>query len=480
MFNKVLHQAMHGKDRVALVCGRQRLSHAELAAAVASWAGALQAEGLRPGDRLGVSLRERPEHVVALLAAATAGLTILPLDWRAPPAERARLATAFGASAVLTEPGGAPPPGCRVIPVDAGWCDRAARAPALPVAVADPAQPLLFNMTSGTSGEPKAAVVTQGDFEARLARQAEVHGQLDGHRYLSAAPLCFSGGLMYCLYHLVTGNTVLLYPPLFSAGELVQLVRDNGISYVFLVPTALRWLLRLEAGDEPLLPDVRVLLTSAAPITAAEKLAVRERVCPNFFESYATSAAGTIAALRPADLPAHADSVGRPLRSIEMQIVDDDGGVVGAGVSGRVRCRGAGVSGELLASGGVTALAERLDGGWYYTGDLGRLGEDGFLRLVGRADGMIIRGGVNVRPGLIEQALREHPAVADVAVVGRPSADLGEEVVAFVQPGRTVSAADLLAHCRGRLPGHMVPARIEFLTEFPRSAAGKIRRSELP
>ncbi len=477
IFDKVWRQATDGGNRVALVCGERRLSYAELAGTAAAWAGALQAEGLRPGERVGVSLRERSEHVIALLAAARAGLTIMPLDWRAPPAERARLAVAFGASAVLSEPGAGPLPGCRFISVDPGWCDRASGATPPPGAVANAAQPLLLNISSGTTGEPKAAVVTHGDFAARLARQAEIHGVLEGHRYLSAAPLCFSGGLMFCLYHLASGNHVLLSPPLFSAGELAQLVRGSGISYVFLVPTALRWLLRLATSGGPLLPAVRVLLTSAAPITAAEKLAVRERVCPNFFESYATSAAGTIAVLRPADLPGHADSVGRPLQSLELQIVDETGATVGAGSSGRIRCRGAGVSGELL---GADGAAERLEGGWYYTGDRGWLSPEGFLHLAGRADGLIIRGGVNVAPEAVEQVLREHAAVADVVVVGRPSADLGEEVVAFVQASASVAAAELLAHCRGRLPGHMVPARIEFVAAFPRSAAGKIRRGELP
>ncbi|MCK6370863.1 MAG: fatty acid--CoA ligase family protein, partial [Gammaproteobacteria bacterium] len=387
---------------------------------------------------------------------------------------------AFDVRAVLGEPGGGILPGPDCLIVDQRWCAAAAAAAPGRVEISS-LQPLLLNVSSGTTGEPRAAVVTHADFDARLARQAEIHGDLEGHRYLSVAPLCFGGGLMFLLYHLASGNSVVLYPPLYAPAELLGLLREQAITHTFLVPTALRWLLQAaRSGGAPLLPDLAVLLTSAAPMAAAEKRAVRERVCPNFFEYYATSAVGTVAVLRPHEVEEHATSVGRPLPSLECGVVDENGQDVDAGETGRLRCRGAGVSGEFIGAPGNSGQAERIAGGWCYTGDIGWLDREGFLHLAGRADEMIIRGGVNVQPESVEKVLREHPAITEVAVVGRAAPELGQHIVAYVQAQGALTAAELLAHCRARLPGHMVPERIEFLDEFPRSAAGKIRRRELP
>jgi acyl-CoA synthetase (AMP-forming)/AMP-acid ligase II len=285
---------------------------------------------------------------------------------------------------------------------------------------------------------------------------------------------------MFCLYHLASGNLVVLYPPMFSAAELVEVINRNDISYVFLVPTVLRWLLAQPSSPGPLLPGVRALLTSAAPIAAAEKLAVRERICPDFYEYYATSAAGTLAVLRPQDMEHHADSVGRPLACIDVGIADDAGLEAPPGTAGRVRCRGPGVSRNLLVSGGSGEESERFEDGWCYTGDLGWQDGEGYLHISGRADEVIIRGGVNIQPEDIERVLCRHPAVAEAAVVGRTSPELGQDVVAFVQAKGPLTIPELMAHCRSSLPGHMIPARIELVDSLPRNAAGKVRRRELP
>lgn len=491
LFRLLADQAAAQPGQLALLDGERRWSFGELNAEVACFAGALREAGLAPGERVGVCLRDNAEHLIARFAAARAGIAVVPMDWRLPLAERSTVARSFRLAAVLTEPHAHIAEtlidGARCIPVDAAWQARVANSRELPF-VDDPDLPLVLNLSSGTTGAPKAAVVTHANYTARIRNNVAACGSLKGLRYLSVSPLYFSGGSHFCVTTLLQGGTVLLYPPLFTAEEYVDAVREYEATMAFLVPTVLRWLLALPGKAAPLLPSLQLLIAAAAPLTAEERRLIVQRVSPNLYDMYGSAGGGVISILRPADIARHADTVGRAVGDVELQVVTDANQPALPGTVGLVRLRGSGVATAWFASSGVevgtvATRAERVEDGWLYTGDLGTLDVDGYLTLQGRADDLILRGGANVYPDVIEAALRRCAGVADAAVVGRPVMNGDPEVVAFVVAAEgaypPLTEQTLLTHCRSVLPAWMHPAEFRLVHDLPRTTSGKVRRRDL-
>jgi acyl-CoA synthetase (AMP-forming)/AMP-acid ligase II len=467
-------------DHPALIEDELTISYRELAELASRWSAALQAEGLQPGDRVGICLRDSTDFAIAMLATAHAQMTFVPIDWRAPPPEVTRLAEDFSTAVVLREPGTADLGETRTLVVDEQWRQGVAsqNGATLPAAIQD--TPLLLNLTSGTTGRAKGAIVTHEGFLHRTGRSIEGLGDYRGTRYLSVLPLCFAGGSSLILYHLGLGNTIILYPPLLSAEELVQAVRDFKISFLFLVPTMVRQLLDLDFPKQPLFPELEFLMIGAAPMSATEKLAIAEKICPRTWEFYSTSATARISSLSAAEFRTHSGSVGKPSPTLDIQIVDANDQLLPAGELGRLRCRGPGVSTGYFGNPDQSTFSEKIIDGWYYTGDMAYLSQDGFLYVEGRVDDMIIRGGENIQPGIIESTLLEHPQIEEAAVIGRASRLLGQEPVAYVVTTGQLSKAEILTYCRDELKPNQVPADVRLLPNLPKTAAGKVQKRKLP
>jgi len=459
----ILQQAAGQPERAAIIEDERCLSYRQLALHLSQWSAGLTGLDLKRGDRLG---------------AAHAGITIVPIDWRAPTAEKHQLATAFDLHCLMTEPAAESHESIPTVAADDVWRDSLTAQPTDLTPVDAAQTPLILKLSSGTTGTPKGAIASHADMAARLSRNLLVYGPMRDYRYLSVLPLCFSGGNNYVLFHLMSGSTVILYPTMFSADELVAAVRDFSADFLFAVPTVLRWLLEISDG-EMLLPSLRVLTTGTAQLSNEEKARVLQQVTPRLYEVYSTSAAGQISYLTPADMLEHADSVGRPNSQLEVQIVDTAGEALGPDEIGRIRCRGPGVSALYYGNPDQSSFSERMADGWCYTGDLGRLDKAGYLHVEGRVDDLIIRGGINIQPAVVEAALMAYPGVREAAVKARASQALGQEVVAFVVARTDIQPTELLAHCRNRLAPHELPAEIRLLESLPRTRSGKIQKSKL-
>lgn len=466
----------HARTRpgaLAFVDADRQLTYGELDRLIRRGAAHLRSLGLVAGDPVAICLRDNADHVITFLSAARLGAVSVPIDWRAPPAERARVAQGFGAKLALTEVGrvaGIPSRG-----VDATWHAEVERQSADQEFPADADAPLMIGLTSGTTGAVKGMLVTHRQMHARTQLLDDLLGDRR-HRYLSASPLAFSAGRNYCLTHLIRGNTVIFHPPLFTAEEYVDAINRHQATVSFVVPTVMRWLLDLPRSSGCLLPNIEVLICGGAPLRVEEKRAMLTHVSPNSYEFFGTIATGPISFLRPTEMGEHVESDGRPLAGWDITVVDEDDRPLGPGVTGLLRARG-----PALASGmvGVSTGSEGFRDGWYYTGDLAALGADGFLYLRGRATDMILRGGSNVHPDEIEAVLVEHPSVAEAAVVGRPSRELGEEVVAFAVVRDGVDAEALTDHCRRRLTAFKVPCEIILVPDLPHTSFGKVDRKRL-
>ncbi|MEC9376087.1 MAG: class I adenylate-forming enzyme family protein [Pseudomonadota bacterium] len=464
--------------RAALISGDITLDFNQLWSLAEQWSSALLKFNLKEGSRIGICLQDNWEFALAILATNRANMTVISLDWRASNSETERLSEQFKLDAILKLPSAQPIKNKLNITIDESWHEKVSNEKEQ-LGPINSQIPIFIKQSSGTTGAPKGAYVLHEDFIARIERNLISFNSLKGQRYLSCLPLCFSGGFNYLLLNLTLGNTVILYPTLFSASEIINALRKYSITFTFLAPTVLRWLLQQPHEDKPLLSDMKILMTGFSPISGDEKKAFQKYISPNLYEVYATSAGGLICCLKPKDLKDYADSVGKANPAVEVQIVNDQNIEVSPGVTGRLRCRGLGVSQSYWEHGQPNTGSEGLDDGWYFSGDLAEQNLEGYYYLKGRSDNIIIRGGININPAVVETAIRSHKDVNEVAVFGRADAQLGEQVVAAVVGKNSLQKEDLFAHCRNTLAPHMVPEEIILKPSLPKTSSGKIKIMDL-
>ena len=473
----IFHNARRRPLHPAIVDGERAMTYAELAALVAKTAGHLEGIGARPGDIIGVALGDDADHIVALLAIAWLGAVILPMDVRWTAEEKRRLANHFGARFVLVPAGEEPVSGIETVALDAAWRQGVTAHHGRGGCVRSREQPLLLSLSSGTTGMPKGPMVTHGHTLSRFNLYAISLTFNEADRFMAATPLYFAGARYMTLAHLFMGATVVLHPAPYAPADLARAVDAKRITSLFLVPTLLRRLVEMPKTSVPLLPQLRLLISSGSSLYPDERRTIMRELSPRFFNFYSSSEGGGISLLRPEHPDAVSLSVGQVVFGAEVQIIDEQHRPVPAGTVGAIRYRGGSVADGYYRSPQESATAFR--DGWYYPGDLGRFDADGFLYLAGRAKDMIIRGGVNIYPAEIEETLAAHPAVAEAAVVGWPARERGEEVAAFVVCRAAVSEDDLLAHCRGSLAPYKIPKGIFFLDELPKSGLGKVLKPAL-
>jgi acyl-CoA synthetase (AMP-forming)/AMP-acid ligase II len=461
----------------AIVDGKRVITYSELWRLVSQCAGHLHELGVRPRDRLGLVLQDHADHLVLMFAAASLGAATLSLNWRSKIDEKQKVADAFGLKLVVGERNVRTPAGIRTVNLDEAWHrDMALAAPHEPIAVAH-SFPFRVLLTSGTTGMPKGVELTHFGLFAWCDVVRLGLGLTSRHRHLSPLPLAFTGILCYTLPHLLLGNTVELFPPLFTPEEFIDAVRKRAITGSVIAPPTLRRLLALAPIDEPLFSELKYLVSLGAPLTPEERRAAKKRLTPGFIDNYGASGAGCITFLLPGDNEAMAESVGKcaPLR--EIQVVGKNDQPLPPGEVGVLRVRGPGVA-TSFCNETAEAASESFRDGWYYPGEIARLDAEGFVTIVGRTSDLILRGGINIYPAEIEQTLRRHPGVREVAVLGAPSVEYGEDVVAFVQTS-DASARDLLELCTRSLAPFKIPKFVLMSEELPRSPAGKLVKSEL-
>jgi acyl-coenzyme A synthetase/AMP-(fatty) acid ligase len=470
----ILHFGKTRPNAPALIEGERTISYHELAMLVARTAGHLAALGLQRGDRVGLCLKDTAAHVVALLAAARLGAVAVPLDWRARPAENARFVHGLGLKRVLAEPDARLTADCPAALLDAAWHRAVALSEPGAEAPIDWHDPFVISASSGSTGAPKFTLMTHLQYHFAMAGMFEVMGLAGRHRFLSTLPLYYSGGRNSCLAHLLRGDCVILYPSLFRPGEYLDVAHRERATVGVVVPSVVRQLLAT-GGDTPLLPGMTALFCTGAPLHPEEKRQALRKLTPNFHERYGTAETLVIAVLRPGDFADRAESVGQPHSLAEIEVVDDDDRPLPCGAVGRFRYRGPGLGSPLFGE----PSGASFRGGWYYPGEIARLDERDFIFLQGRASDVIMRSGTKIYPAEIEQVLREHPDILEVAVIGQPAADNEEEVVAFVVARQALPMGELIAHCRTHLTAHKVPRRIFLVPELPRNTSGKVDKISL-
>jgi len=470
--------ALHGRQRptkIALIQGDTTLDYRTFDEAVTRRASWLHAQGLGEGAVVGLALKDTIEHVLMMYAVARAGAVVLPVDCRWRTTEKVSVTGHFGASLVMVEPGEAFE-GQRCQAIDEQWLDDVQRAPSMS-SFPDGDRGFVMSLSSGTTGRPKGPLLSHKRLISRFYTQWSDLSFGGRECYLNATPLYFGGGRTFTLSMLYAGGTVVLCPQPYTVAHLVSEIERTQTSLLFLVPTLLRRL--LDGGVESLAPlrKLRTLISSGSALAPEERRLIRENICSNFYEYYASTEGGGISVLTPADQQHYTDSVGRPAFGVEVSIVDDNHASVAPGTVGRIRYRSAGMAESF--HGDAEASAEVFRDGWFYPGDLGAMNDEGYLFLKGRAKDVIIRGGVNIYPQEIEAVLTGHPDVQEAAVVGWPSRQFNEEVAAFVLLKQSVDPDTLIALCREALAPYKVPRQVFVVEELPRNSLGKVVKAQL-
>ncbi len=481
----------YGDDQAVVdVAAGRNATFAQLADLVAAAGGMCVHRGVQPGDRVAIWAPNSIDWMVAALGAVSVGAALVPLNTRFKAEEAAWILDRAEVSLVFVAPpflgndylAMVPDAYPTVVLDGALWSGAASGVTAQSAGVRpEDAGDILF--TSGTTGRPKGVVTTHRQSLDVFRTWADVVGLRHGDRYLVVNPFFhtfgYKAGVLACL---LTGATILPLP-VFDVTAMVDVIQRERVTALPGPPTIYSSLLDLPDRDAHDLSSLRLAVTGAAvvPVTLVERMQ-QELKLETVLTAYGlTEATGTVTMCRRGDDPVTiATTSGRAIPGTEVSVVDPGGLSVANGEPGEVVVRGYNVMRGYYRDPDATAATIDADG-WLHTGDIGVLDDGGNLRITDRLKDMYVVGGFNAYPAEIEQQIANHPAVAEVAVVGVADERLGEVGRAFVVPrsGERIEEAELIAWCRDRMANYKVPRSVVAIRSLPRNASGKVLKTEL-
>jgi long-chain acyl-CoA synthetase len=473
----LLRSARWLPERPALASGQQVVrTYGEMASRVSRLSSGLRKKlKLQAGDRVAIAGRNCPEYYEILFACWHAGLTAVPMNAKLHPKEFAYILQNSGAKACFATPDlESAVPGA----LATEELDRFLGEPGAPAEVRPDDVAWLF-YTSGTTGVPKGAMLTHRNmlFQTQ-AYFADIDKLGPGDAALHAAPLSHGSGL-YGLPHFAAGAVnVMPESGHFEAAEIFELLDYWPNTSFFAAPTMIVRLLASAAANTP--EKLKTITYGGAPMYVADSLRAIELFGPRLYQLFGQGEAPmTITGLSQElhRVKKNLESCGLPRTGVEVKVIDESERELPAGEIGEIVTRSDCVMAGYWKN--PEASAQALRGGWLHTGDMGSLDAEGFLTIKDRSKDMIISGGANIYPREIEEVLLRHPAVAECSVVGRPHAEWGEEVVAFVVKKQPVESAELDNLCLENIARFKRPRDYRFVDALPKNNYGKVLKTEL-
>ncbi len=477
------------------------VTYADLESRTSRLADSLRKRGFEKGDRVAILNTDSVEYVVLVLAAMKLGVIVAPLNFRLAPSELATLVRVIDPTVIalgaryepMLDPLRESAPSCRLTVCLDGWLsggislgDLIAESDMSTMAAATADSDVLsWLLTSGTTGTVRIVAQSQRMIKADIVKGAVEHGFRPDECLYSGSPLFHVAGMGWLLYAVARGACYLLIPQ-FDVDAVLANLKSGLLTRCMLISS-----MAIALVEHPDADGEYRALRGIAYGGAATPPSVVRRLHEIFgCDLYNTFGAGTECGgqtvLRPEDhrrALAGADhllaSIGRPMYGVDLELRGVDGRPVAAGDIGEICTRSDSVMDGYVGRPDLTA--ERVSDGWIRGGDMARRDTEGYLYLAGRKDDMILRGGENIYPVDVENALCEHPAVSEAVVVGLPDEFWGQIVAAAVLPvpGAQVERSELLAFAGRRLAHYKLPSRLTVLHEFPRNATGKAQRSEI-
>lgn len=476
-------------DKTALhvASSAEEVSYSSLDTEVDRIAAGLQGSGVAPGDRVGICLGNVPDFIYAYLGVLRAGGVVVPLNvMLTAPEMRKILDDATPRVVITSDPflqavakAGAPSVD-KIVDV-AAW-DEFAASGAVPTSVERGDDDLaILAYTSGTTGDPKGAMLTHGNLLANLQQQMDIPEDRVGEDdvLFLTLPMFHIFGLNVPLGLMIMNGATGVLVERFEPVDTLRLIEKYKPTVLFGAPPMYAAWVSTPGGDQYDLSSVRLAVSGAAPLSEAVLKAFDDVFGVKIYEGYGmTETAPTLTTNRMAPLP-RPGSIGMPLPGVEMKLLDEEGNEVEIGDTGEIVVRGPNVFKGYWNRDDETARSFR--DGWFHTGDIAVKDEEGYLYIVDRKRDLIIVSGFNVFPSEVEAALMENPAVADAAVIGEPHPYTGEAVTAFVvlAEGATATEEELKVEISTRLARFKCPHKIEIVDSLPHLLTGKVLRRAL-
>jgi acyl-CoA synthetase (AMP-forming)/AMP-acid ligase II len=498
-------QARDQGDAVVFSFGSRNMTYAALDQGSNRTANGLASLGVGKGDRIAYLGKNSDIYFELLVGAAKIGAVMTPVNWRLAPPEVSYIVNNCQAKLLFIGPEFADL--ARRIQPDLphveqilgsetadgeflGYPDwRDGFDDSDPMVACGDDDDALQLYTSGTTGHPKGAVMTNASIFSSRANGEEAdlfdwQQTVPGEVNLLAMPCFHISGTGTGLGVLHNGTSAIVLPE-YDPTAALDLIERYGISKIFMVPAAIQIMLNNPHVHDVDFSKLKYITYGASPIPLdLMKQSIDVFGC-GFVQMYGmTETSGTIVALNPEDHDPNGNekmrSVGKPLQGVELKIINEDGVEIGPREVGEIATRS--IKNMKGYWNNPEATAATIDAeGWLRTGDAGYLDEDGYLYIHDRVKDMIISGGENIYPAEVENAVYSNPKVADVAVIGIPDEKWGEAVKAcvVVKPGETLDEEEVIAHARDHIAGYKCPKSVDFITELPRNPSGKVLRREL-
>jgi len=482
--------AADNPDRVAIHLGDQTTSYGELDDQSARVAGLLAARGIAPGTPIDIMLPNVPEFASVYYGILRTGAVVVPMNPLLKAREIAYYLGDSGAPVIfawhLTAPEveiGAKEAGAEAILVDpATFPDILATASPAPQVVDRAAYDTAVVLyTSGTTGHPKGAELTHANLINNVEVSAADLFQLGPDDLIfGGLPLFHAFGQTCTLNAAIMTGASLTVLPRFDAAKALGILADQRVTIFAGVPTMFSALLHVPDRSGYDVSALRLCISGGAAMPVEVLRQFEDAFDCIVLEGYGLSETSPVASFNHPGRERKPGSIGTPIRGVEMRVVDASGVEVPQGEVGEIAIRGHNIMKGYLNRPEATAEAVS-DDGWFRTGDIGRVDEDGYYYIVDRKKDLIIRGGYNIYPREIEEVLYEHPEVAEAAVVGIPHPELGEEVGAAValKPGATVTPDELRSYVKSQVAAYKYPRRVWIVDALPKGPTGKILKKEI-
>ena len=490
-----------GPDAPCLTTDGVTRTYAEVQELAARVAGALVARGVRSGDKVAILSANDPVAFTCVFGISRAGAVWCPVNPRNEAAENRELLELFDCTVLVFQEHFAPlvdairgdlPRLTTLVCLDGAvewatsWDDFLGAATTSYDAVEPVDDVAMIVGTGGTTGRPKGVQLTGTNLETMTAITLMSYPFEGRPVYLALAPLTHAAGVLCFPVLALGGEVVVMRSP--DVGAFLGLIEDRGVTHTFLPPTVIYMVLAHERLSTTDTSSLQCFWYGAAPMSAARLEEALERIGPVMAQLFGqTEAPMMISTMAPRDhfLPdgtiarARLSSAGRPAPLVTVSVMGADGTLLPRGDTGEIVVRSSLVMAGYYRD--PVATAEASAHGWHHTGDVGYLDEDNYLFIVDRAKDMVITGGFNVYSTEVEQALMQHPAVSDCAVVGLPDEKWGERVTAVVQlrPGQTASGPELAAFVKDRIGSVKSPKQVEVWPDLPRSKVGKVLKTDI-
>jgi long-chain acyl-CoA synthetase len=478
----------HG-DRTALKLDDAEVTYKQLDDGSARVAALLKSKGFEKGDRVGIMLPNVPYFALAYYGVLRAGGVVVPMNVLLKGREVSFYLEDPGAKLVLAWQDfadaanqGAEEAGAEVIPVAPGEFEKlvAEHEPDTEVADVDDDDTAVILYTSGTTGKPKGAELTHANLTENVRVTAETLAQVDENDViLGALPLFHSFGQTCGLNTAVFKGACLTLVPRFDPAKALEIIQRDKVTIFEGVPTMYTAMLHCDKRDDYDTSSVRLCISGGSAMPVEVMRGFEDAFDCKVLEGYGLSETSPVASFNHPDKERKPGSIGTPIEGVEMKLVDEDGKDVEQGEVGEIVIKGHNVMKGYWNR--PDATEEAIKDGWFHSGDMGQIDEDGYFKIVDRKKEMIIRGGYNVYPREIEEVLYEHPAVESCAVVGVEDDKMGEEVGAAIvlKQGEEASEDDLRDYVKNEVANYKYPRRIWFVDELPMGPTGKILKREI-